>query len=391
MKQVAIISISNPAFLQRILQSFVCLNKYPDLTLFVMDRCGGGYVIEDVLDKYAIPYEIVSTNFADNVFAAGRPRDLGIKYLEAHNIKYQHIVFLDGDCLPSPDLFAEHQRIHDHIRFVKYPCLVNSMRINIQEDGSQVPDVRINNPCVFSSGKDIVTVFDKHLYVDDAMYPACVGCNVSLNAEAIRIARKINTTILGVDRVFAHVFDGQWGGEDPYLSATLFRAGALCVNADPDKSHVRHCYHTSAHRNNNHVRHLVNALSRFNSYSKQGKLALPHTQITCGNFIDINKVLNTAIDIKAPEITRLAARVLEKHHASKDDGWLATFVASRVYGFKHINEQEQRRSVSNYNVFMNTVLNCCFELHQFALTEDYEGIWNGSNTPRQHNCHGMFR
>lgn len=377
------------------LDAFMNLYSNPDLVLFVLDRCDDNLQIDQRLEDSTLNYCVIKTDFNDNVFAAGRPRDFGIRFLERQGIDYQHIVFLDGDCLPSPMLFQEHRRIHEKTHmFVKYPVLVNAMRININEDGSQTPDPRIHNKNIFKSGIDVVTVYDKHLYVDDNMYPACVGCNVSLNKHAIALARKINTIITGSARVFAHVFDGQWGGEDPYLSATLFRAGALCVNAHPDTAYVKHCWHVGTHRNNNHVRYLIQALSKFNNYSMASRIVLPSTKIICEPQYSqsVNTALDNAIDIKCPEITRLASRDLEYLCSNESDKWLATFSASRVYGFEAPKKTSlHKRTTGNYNVFLQKALNHVFDLRSFHLTEDYPGIYESHSIRNHHNCHGMFR
>lgn len=399
MNQVVITSISNPSFIPRIVEAYNKLRTVPELVLFVLDRCENN-MLSDYLNTSRLNFIIVHTGFNDNVFAAGRPRDFGVQYLEKLGITYKHIVFIDGDCLPSSDLFEEHARIHRSVSmFAKYPVLVNSMRIDIQEDGRQIPDARIKNNCIFSKGKDIVTVFDKHLYVDEKMYPACVGCNISLNAEAIKLARFINSTVLGDGRIFAHVFDGQWGGEDPYLSATLFRAGALCVNANPSKSWVLHCYHGGNHRNNQHVKYLVQALGKFNSLSRSRKLVLPATVFTTSHKEQSGLIghLSAFVDATYPEITRLATHKMLSLCNTENDRLLALFVASRVYGFQHTTTPTIRQAkISNqeYDEFFRRAVNSCFELRDFNLTEPYDYVYTkNTNTQEQfyHNSHGMFR
>lgn len=399
MNQVVITSICNTAFIPRLVEAYKSLKTLPDFVLFVLDRCDDNNAIETSLQGTSLNFRVVKTDFNDDVFAAGRPRDFGISYLEAQGIDYKHIVFLDGDCMPSTNLFGEHARIHRSVdMFVKYPVLVNSMRIDILEDGRQVPDARIQNKCVFQKDKDIITVFDKHLYVDDKMYPACVGCNVSLNKHAIQLARFINKNMLGVERVFAHVFDGQWGGEDPYLSATLFRAGALCVNANPSTSWVLHCYHSSSHRNNNHVKHLIQALGKFNSHSRARKLVLPATTFTTNKQANINLIdaLCNVLDVTAPEIVRLAAYKMRDICTSDEDRLLAVFCASRIYGFNVVQQQTstpKHISTVDYNKFFQQAVNMCFELRDFNLTESYDHVYLKPTSQEQyyHNSHGMFR
>jgi hypothetical protein len=393
MSQACVIAISTPIYLEKILAGFRSCTQVPDLVVFVLDRCGDhAKVITQGLDGTNINYLVLQTRFTDNIFAAGRPRDFGIDYIMHHRPDITSIVFLDGDCVPSPLLFQEHRRIQTQAG--KYPCLVNSMRINQGEDNTEVSDSRISNPCVFSTGKDIVTVFDKHLYVDDKMYPACVGCNISLNMSAITLAKQINQRLLGVSRVFAHVFDGQWGGEDPYLSATLFRAGALLVNANPAKSSVLHLYHTGAHRNNAHVRSLTQALNKFNAYSMSGSLILQHTLIECSDSSSHESTIRTSTDIHYPQITRLAYRKLETKCANEIDKWLAVLCASRVYTTIH-SVSRTLKMCRPYKEFMTLVQDTSFDLQDFQGLNEYDSLyWTDIKDVRKrfvHNTYGMFR
>jgi hypothetical protein len=231
------------------------------------------------------------------------------------------------------------------------------------------------------------------LYVDNNLYPACVGCNISLNIKAIELTRRINSVVLGNPRTFAHVFDGQWGGEDPYLSATLFRSNAMIVNANPDASYVLHNWHDSKHRTPAHVRILKHALSKFNAYSRTGKLLLPSTRIECTDTSSPDTCIATATDMLYPQITSLASRVLYGLCRNEADKWLSVLACSRVFTYETTTTAKQTRQSSRaYRIFNAEIHDICFQLSDFDLTDGYDGIYVADTTQtRYHNTYGMFR
>lgn len=251
---------------KRIAEGYVSCVSKPDLCVFVLDRTTDNTqaVLESVFHGTDVKFTILKAPWDDSTFAAGRPRDWAIDQVRSYLMpSVECFVFLDGDCIPSPRLFAEHERIHDSI--YPYPCLVNGSRKDEESHlGKVLPDPRQANPCVMSPGVDTVICAPENLYVDQtSCIPACWGCNISLNNAAVDTARILNKMLFNdTDRAFASCFDGNWGGEDPFLAATLFRVGALIVTADPKRSWVLHTWHDGAHRNNKHASVLNSGLRR---------------------------------------------------------------------------------------------------------------------------------
>ena len=289
---------------KRIAEGYVACTRKPDLCVFVLDRTTDNtqLVLELAFHGTGVKFVVLKAPWNDAIFAAGRPRDWAIDQVRDYLMPSVNcFVFLDGDCIPSPELFAEHERVHGMA--FPYPCLVNGARHDEDVNGKTLPDPRQANPCVMSSGLDVVICTPENLYVDQtACIPACWGCNVSLNIAAIETARSINRLLLGdIDRAFASCFDGNWGGEDPFLAATLFRVNCLLVTVDPDRSWVDHIWHDGSHRTNKHAGVLHAGLRRFRAMLSRLVLCTPRTLFTM-------KPNTTGTSIDAPYLVKQAVR-----------------------------------------------------------------------------------
>lgn len=273
---------------KRIAEGYIACSVKPDLCVFVMDRSTDQtkHVLETTLSGSDVRYVILDAVWQDTLFAAGRPRDWAVDQVRSYLLPSVNcFVFLDGDCIPSVDLFKEHDRIHSFV--YPYPCLVNGTRVDEQVCGTLEQDSRLESKNIFATGIDTVATSAVNLYVDETtMVPACWGCHVSLNTAALDTAREINRIVLGdVNRTFASCFDGRWGGEDPFLAATLFRVNCLIVNANPSRSHVLHTWHDGSHRTNEHARILQGALNRFRRVLESKQVRFNSTVITNGKLV----------------------------------------------------------------------------------------------------------
>lgn len=337
LKLVSVTSMKNAEKTAKsIAEGYVRSSRLPDLSVFVLDRCVDATrnELESVLVESGLRYVLLDSVWTDTDFAAGRPRDFAVsETLKTLLPNADVFVFLDGDCRPSQDLFGEHERAHAAV--FPYPCLVNSIRVEEDVDGSLIPDPRLSNTHMFRSGADVVIACDEHLY-SGVNPPCCIGANISLSRSAIEAALVINTELFNSNRVFAPVFDGQWGGEDPFLATTLFRAGALIVGIDPRRSHVLHHWHPTQHRTNDHVRILSRALQEFKSTINSGKLVVDATRIPfIRNGFNVSHMLaDPNVSVQPTRIVEIAAR---KFSGTKH----AAYLLSRVLTYD-MNTSEPR-------------------------------------------------
>lgn len=262
----------------RIISGYLASSRKPDVCVFVLDRCtdSTGDLIASLAEG-RLNYKLLTAPWCDDMFAAGRPRDFAIDYVRSTYPQTDCFVFLDGDCIPSIDLFQEHERAHETIH--PYPCLVNGIRLDETQDFKTLPDKRSER--LFVPGKNTVTISPYNLYTDaSTMIPGCWGCNMSLNSTAVDIARVVNTALFNQQsRTFAPCFDGRWGGEDPFIAAVLFRMSTVIANLDPVKSHITHIYHDGSHRTADHARVLQNALKKFKSSIINKSLVCEHDTV----------------------------------------------------------------------------------------------------------------
>lgn len=264
LKVVVVTSMRNQSRARELASAWLDSSIWPELVVFVDDRSSDDTSMEihRALHESKFPYRVMRSTWDDTMFAAGRPRDFGLTYALSKVPDADVFLFLDGDCAPSPDLVQHHIDIHS--RTGKYPTVCFGARHDNDRDGTTYFDSRVDdeNWPILIPGRDSLIVHSDALY-DSDFTPACYGCNVSMNAEMVRISRALNSLLFNAHRVWCPAFDGQWGGEDPYMMVTAFRLGALCIGLDPSRSWVEHLWHDGTHRNNKHVPVLSAAINKF--------------------------------------------------------------------------------------------------------------------------------
>lgn len=184
-------------------------------------------------------FDLVLAHHDFTGFSAGANRDLGIAYVEQHYPGNNSFVFLDGDCLPSPCLLEHHARLLNY----PYAVITCGSRKNETYSKQVLEDKRLVSPLiqprVFVPGMDRV-VFDVR---DIRAHNVVWSCNLGINHLALEKIRQANRHVSSSNRVFADVFDGQWGGEDTLLGLAGFHNSCMLVCLDPLTSWVLHQEH----------------------------------------------------------------------------------------------------------------------------------------------------
>lgn len=225
----------------RLAKAYKGLVEKPALFVFVLDRCNDDSA--NLLKEHTrgLAVKIVEINEGLD-FQAGRNRDIGLIAAE-ETIPECDVVFLDGDCVPSDQLIAEH--IKNLNMNAGFPTFTVARRVNESKEGRDVEDNRLNVSSsirrVFGTGIDRI-VFSK----EPAMSRLLTwSCNLGLNRSAIKLCRYVNKQLNRCDkRVFNPSFDGNWGGEDDFVGMTAHYFGAAVVAINP-VHHVRHIWHVS--------------------------------------------------------------------------------------------------------------------------------------------------
>ena len=222
-----------------------CLHAYeaqvsPGLFVFVLDRCADDTrsILEDFRETSRAPVMLVDSD-SDSGFQAGANRDAGLRAAESV-LPGCHVLFMDGDCIPSPDLFRNTEAVLDLNSSL--PVAACGRRINTTESGSHIEDNRIR--AFVYSGKVFTPGVNRIVASRDVIRSRMItwSCCLGLNRAAINALRAINQKLDGANRVFNPAFDGTWGGEDDFIGVSLAAFGGALVALDP-KNFVTHIWH----------------------------------------------------------------------------------------------------------------------------------------------------
>lgn len=177
---------------------------------------------EDILDKISdfkesLPIRILKRRLSKRHFRPGSARNIGVG-----RAKYDIIVFLDSDCVPS-DTFLH---FHSEALLSRRGIVTISHRVFV--DGSICTENMILRGNNSLSGLSLVRSSSNYLQVVDrripeltmlsqhpAPYNCLHGCNVGLRRQDFYKAG-----------MFDVAFDGHWGYEDIEFGYRLFQNGA---------------------------------------------------------------------------------------------------------------------------------------------------------------------
>lgn len=169
-------------------------------------------------------------------FNAGANRDIGIA---AARIRFPgcSVVLLDGDCAPGPTWAASHRGAAE----VSWPVVACGSKMESGVDPRCAPldwQGWRYNPSFQPSGSS-------PSLSDVLAHRVTWTCNLSINDAALSRLEALAPAIHGCRRIFAPMFDGEWGGEDTGLGLLAWRAGCNIVTLDPEESAVTHSPHAS--------------------------------------------------------------------------------------------------------------------------------------------------
>lgn len=172
-------------------------------------------------------------------FNAGANRDEGLaRALALH--PGTSVVFLDGDCRPSPGWLAHHAEA----LAMDAPTVTCGVRKERCRPDARLQAVEWDGrtwPTMFIPGQD--TAVEDQDDVDG--HRATWSCSLGINRAALSRLRSAGRRLWHSDRIFPPFFDGRWGGEDTGLGVVAWEAGCRIVMLDPDRSHVEHEPHRS--------------------------------------------------------------------------------------------------------------------------------------------------
>lgn len=203
----------------------------PSQYIFVLDRCTDQS--ENILKNFLpISEVIILKNEKGSDFLAGYCRDLAL------NETGGNVLFLDGDCVPTVNVFEEILKSLDSTE----PTISIVKRLNEKEnhDGFY-PDTRETSPWykewVFKEHKNIIE--HKELA---RVRMLTWSCSLGLNRAAISVIKEINKEIGLGRRLFPSSFDGKWGGEDDHIGHVAMFTDMKIIAISPEH-YVTHIWH----------------------------------------------------------------------------------------------------------------------------------------------------
>ena len=194
----------------------------PYAVVFVFDRCDANELVGVGVRKYNIHY--VRSDIPDSSLKkrpgeiyAGHTRNAGVKFIYSNIPDYDAILFIDGDCIPQPELIESHSYI---CQYSDIPILSCGKR---RESDRGWRDRREDFQRLRTIGifrKDVL-ITDVSLLKDGLVV---WSCNIALNRRCIELIKRFNELYYGESEVFNSEFNGGWGGEDSFVGVMAYVA-----------------------------------------------------------------------------------------------------------------------------------------------------------------------
>lgn len=181
-------------------------------------------------------------------FLTGHVRNEAVKYIEKHP-EIDAVVFIDGDCMPEPDLIKAHA---DVLLNNDRPCVSVGKRKESQygwDDQRTTKDSFINmfydNP---------TEVEEEAWFVDSGVVWTC---NFGMNRVALSALKHLNKTLYGREETFSSDFLGTWGGEDGFIGMECFYTKIPVVALGKGDNGIRHIFHSRSGTKYNHLSFMI--------------------------------------------------------------------------------------------------------------------------------------
>lgn len=236
MISVIILLKDQKRYLTGIVDAITAQTVRPGQVILAVDRCLSDYeAASDIARENGWDAIHANVGMEDAGVLIGRTRNEALKLVQDDH----HVIFTDGDCVPSTT-WIEH---HAHYLSTEIPTATTGCRFAQTEAGVWEEDIRITKlPYKNTFSKEADKLVLGHAAESTMML---FGCNMGLNAAAIRLIKDRSAAEIFERTVFASVFDGEWGFEETSLGPVLYDAGARLIALSPKTSSVKHYWHPS--------------------------------------------------------------------------------------------------------------------------------------------------
>lgn len=176
-------------------------------------------------------------------FLTGHVRNRAVDYIENHP-EIDAVVFIDGDCIPEPDLIKSHIAILDKDK----PTVSVGKRKEVMYAWKDQRETDDSQCKIFH---DVPTeVMYETMFVDSGVVWTC---NFGMNRAAIDALKRLNSTLYGRGEAFSSEFLGTWGGEDGFIGLECYYTGIPVIALENGDNGIKHKYHVRNEDKYNHV------------------------------------------------------------------------------------------------------------------------------------------
>ena len=176
-------------------------------------------------------------------FLTGHVRNCAVDYIITHG-DIDAVVFIDGDCIPEPDLIKSHMAVLDCAE----PKVSVGKRKEVMYNWQDQRDTAESSCGIFH---DVPTeVLHEAMFVDSGVVWTC---NFGMNVAALGYLRQLNATLYGREETFSSEFLGTWGGEDGFIGLECYYTGVPVIALENGNNGIRHKYHLRNEDKYNHT------------------------------------------------------------------------------------------------------------------------------------------
>lgn len=217
----------------------------PDKVLYLQDRPSAREIVDcrRILSGQELVEQVIVRSLPDRIghpqmvygeyhFMAGHVREIAIDYMVKNG--YDAIVFIDGDCIPEPDLIRDHASILDRESAV----VTIGQRKEFMHEWVDQRLTAESKMAIFFDEPTPVT--NEGYFVDSGVVWTC---NFGMNLAAVNHLRRLNKTIYDRYETFYSDFHGTWGGEDGFIGLECFYTSVLVIALKNGTNGIKHQYH----------------------------------------------------------------------------------------------------------------------------------------------------
>ena len=176
-------------------------------------------------------------------FLTGHVRNCAVDYILKHG-GIDAVVFIDGDCIPEPDLIKSHMAVLDCAE----PKVSVGKRKEAMYNWQDQRDTAESSCGIFHDAP--TEVLHEAMFVDSGVVWTC---NFGMNVAALGYLRQLNATLYGREETFSSEFLGTWGGEDGFIGLECYYTGVPVIALENGNNGIRHKYHLRNEDKYNHT------------------------------------------------------------------------------------------------------------------------------------------